>query len=161
MAEDYADKIALAERMFVIEGRSLAEIAMSLDIAGFRLQDEAKRGDWNVQRLAEMARQKAVDPNNTLNKHEDMIRKAGLLIEESLIKLKDPDLTIAKAQILRIRIAAGRDLMESLERLIESDRKIHGVKTSAPSVNPDAGEVQGVAYVVKLPSAVQEQTESL
>jgi hypothetical protein len=154
MASD--DKIELAKRLYVEQGRTIPDIAVSLDVAIFVLNAASAREDWAGLRQSYQAQRKEVDPNDTLSQHETKIRKQFLLIDELLVRLEDKSLQRSERMDIKDQIEAIKWATEALSMMVDLDRKVHGIKNSAPSVSPGADQEQGVKYVVKIASEAKK-----
>jgi len=152
---DLDPKIDLVRRLYIQQGRSLSDLAISYDIAMFVLKSHCKTEKWDEQREAHQQKAASTDPNNSLSRHESIVNGYMLKLEELWEKNLDPTLSEGELRRLRVVVENANKITESMMSTIEYDRKIHGVKNTAPSVQQDVGEEHGVAYQVKLKESVE------
>lgn len=150
-----SDKVDLARRLFVEEGRTLPQLALDLEVALFVLQKASTEEDWATQREQFKAKVQAIDPYDTLAQHKEMVREHMLRIRFLRAKM-DREMDRGERLALKDEIEMLLMLSQSLDLVVSTDRKVSGIKNSAPSVAPGANEEQGVQYIVSKPEAQQQ-----
>jgi hypothetical protein len=154
MASD--DKVELARRLYVEQGRAIPDIAVSLDAAIFVLQAHCTKDDWASQRQQFLARKKTVDANDVLAQHSEKARKLQLMIDEMVVQLEDKTLSRGERAEIKDRVETLKMVAEMQDIAIDIARKVHGIKSTAPSAQPDAGEEVGIRYIVRRERAVKQ-----
>lgn len=153
------EKIELARQLYVEQGKALPDIAVSLDINLGPLRAHAIANNWDDAREAFLAaRQRVIDENDLLGQQEYRLRDSNLKLTtlrmEHEIARHTPQYN---ARSWRDTVECEQRMHQMLVEQIKAERLINGVKPNAPSVAPDAEEVSGVKYIVRME---QEKRES-
>jgi hypothetical protein len=153
-------KLDLARRLYVFDFKSLSDICITLDISMFKLQEVCDSENWDKQREEATAQRKATQ-GDTLAEHKYLSEKHLRWIDVLLIQQSNPDLSDTDRKKLRGMAETAQTMSLALSMAVDTDRKIHGVKNSAPSVSKDREEVQGVAYFVGVPKDPASEVASI
>lgn len=154
------ESLDLAKRLFVEDGKKLAEICVDLDISIFVLNKLREEKHWDRLRAEHLEREASQDleGEDTLAKHKRFVRNLFKQIEVIQTKLANPaTLDSVTRKELKETMEVLRDQAETISMAVDVDRKVSGVKNSAPSVSDDANKEQGIVFKVFLPPA-KEQT---
>lgn len=148
--EAYTKNLALVKKLYVEQGRSLSELAITYDIAMFVLKQAVKQEGWEALRDEFQSKRDVVDPTNSLTLHSPLTSMIMLKAEEYLSQMDSPDVTEADLRRLRLKIAALKDVTEAVSNAIEKDRQVKGVRSNSPSVPSAKDDEQGVRYKVAI-----------
>lgn len=154
------DKVELARRLYIEQGRTIPDIAMSLDVAIFVLAAAKERDDWDKDRALHQSKQARLDPEDTTSLHNSKIRQQFLILDELIMRMNAPDITPSERRQVKDSIEAVKWATEALTMIIDADRKVRGIKPTAPSVRTDDVGEQGIRYLVKRVDTRQQAANS-
>lgn len=157
MDMDEGKRLAIARRLYVEEGKKLAELCVDLDINIFTLNKSKEVEQWDKARAEFLEKQAARDPSDTLAGHVEQVRQAFRHLDLLRGKLSNQMITGAERKQLSQDFEDAKNYVEALKMTIELDRMVHGVKNSAPSAEDTKKKVEGVAFKVILPK-MKKQT---
>lgn len=150
---DEKDRLDLARRLYVEQGKKRAEIAVDIDISIFILDKYIKEEGWDAQREAfskELGALKAA--GNSLHLQNKKLQDIYLQRDIYLGQLKDAQ-TSTEVRLIKDKLEALHYASEITSKTINDERTVNGVKKSAPSAGIEMDEEQGVAFKVYMPEA--------
>lgn len=150
---DEKERLDLARRLYVEQGKKRAEIAVDLDISIFVLDKYIKEENWDQQRTEFMEGLKALKASgNSLHLHNAKLQAIYAQVDIYMVQLNNAQ-TSTEVRLIKDKLEALHHAGEILSAAINDERTVNGVKKAAPSVTPEGEEVEGVAFKVYLPGA--------
>lgn len=154
---DEKERLDLARRLYVEQGKKRAEIAVDLDISIFVLDKYIKEENWDSQRTEFLSGLKTLKASgNSLHLHNVKLQEIYAEIDTYKVQLRNAQ-TPAEVRLIKDKLEALHYAGELTLNTMEKERVVNGVKKSAPSAGEEVGVDEGIAFKVFLPE-VKNQT---